>query len=208
VISDRLRCIFIHIPKCAGTSIEDVLWPHPRGEDELWGGFVDRYNNRYQTGGLQHLTAALVRDAVGSERFERYFKFTVIRNPWDRAVSQYVFMQRRPDLRELAGIAEDASFTAYLRAIAAAPAHVQWTAQERFLYDADGRLLVDRIVRFETLDQQIAGVFARLGIEAELPHRNAGERGEARHYYDDESRALVAQLYAGDIERFGYAFPG
>lgn len=208
MISDALRCIFIHIPKCAGTSIEDALWPHPRTTAELWGGFIDEFRNPYQTGGLQHLTAATVRDVVGPERFEAYYRFAVVRNPWDRAVSQYVFMRRRPDLCRFSGLAPDAPFTSYLHAIAAAPPHVQWEAQYRFIYDDAGRLLVHDVLRFERLAEEMTRVFERLGVHASLERRNVGERLPLQHYYDAEARELVARRYATDIERFGYTFPG
>src|SRR5207248_1758913 len=51
VISDRYGCIFVHIPKCGGSSIEAVLWPGSRTVAELWMGFVDEFHNRHQTGG-------------------------------------------------------------------------------------------------------------------------------------------------------------
>ncbi|HTU69044.1 MAG TPA: sulfotransferase family 2 domain-containing protein [Candidatus Baltobacteraceae bacterium] len=206
MISHSLRCVFIHIPKCGGTSIEDVLWPGPRTTNELWGGFVDAYCNPYQTGGLQHLTAALVRKVIGEETFERYYRFAVVRNPWDRAVSQFVFLRRRPDLQAFLGIDGDATFKAYLRAIRAR-AHVQWEPQYRFLYDTNDRILVDDVLRFEQLDASIAQVFDRLGVLGPLPHRNAGERESLQAYYDDEARELVAEWYAQDVHRFGYTFP-
>lgn len=205
MISHALRCIFIHIPKCGGSSIEDVLWPGIRTERELWGGFVDAYHNRYQTGGLQHLTAALVRDVVGSSVFSQYYRFAVIRNPWDRAVSQFVFLRRRPDLRAFLGIDERASFKTYLHAIRERT-HVQWEPQYRFLYDAGDRLLVDDVLRFEQLGAAMAPVLGRLGVTEALPHRNASEREPLETYYDAEARELVGDFYAQDVERFGYAF--
>jgi Sulfotransferase family len=206
VISHLHRCIFIHIPKCAGTSIEDVLWPHERTEEELWGGFVDDYHNAYQTGGLQHLTAMLVRRIVGEDVFSSYYRFAVVRNPWDRAVSQFAFMQRRADLRTYARIEAATSFKDYLKAIRRRT-HIQWAPQYTFLHDDDGTLLVDEVLRFEGLEEEIRAVFNRLGVSSALPHRNAGERAPAADYYDDETRELVAEMYARDVEAFGYAFP-
>ena len=83
VISHDKKCIFIHIPKCGGTSVEDVIWPKGKGrtEEDLWMGFVNRFENKYQTGGLQHLLAWQVREEVGSDVFSDYYKFSFVRNP-------------------------------------------------------------------------------------------------------------------------------
>ena len=62
-----------------------MIWPSPelRSVDDLWMGFVDKYHNKYQTGGLQHLLAKQIRTEVGSVTFDSYFSFSIVRNPWD-----------------------------------------------------------------------------------------------------------------------------
>lgn len=206
MISDRLGCIFVHIPKCGGTSLEDVIWPGPRDEAELWMGFVDRYHNRYQTGGLQHLTARLIREAVGPARFAACWKFALVRNPFDRLVSQYAFMRHRPDLRDFIGMAADDDFATYLGLIARRR-HVQWMPQHEFLCDAEGRIMVDFIGRFENLAADARAILARLGLGAvALQHANRGERGDWRAYYGPAERRMVETLHARDLDLFGYAF--
>jgi hypothetical protein len=206
MISDDRRCIFVHIPRCAGTSIEDVIWPGPRSEKDLWMGFVDRHHNRYQTGGLQHLRASQIRDAVGTARFDSYLKFAVVRNPFDRAVSQFSYMHRRPDLREFIGMDEDASFAEYLH-LTGRRSHVQWEKQCSFLCDEDGVLLVDLIARYERLDEDMAGVFANLGLTGvELPRLNGTEHAPYREHYRPEVRRQVEERYRDDLDRFDYGF--
>lgn len=208
MISHQWRCIFIHIPKTAGSSIEEVIWPsrHSRALDDLWMGFVNTYRNEYQTGGLQHLLATHVRQAVGEDVFNNYFKFSFVRNPWDKAVSQFSYMKDRPDLRDYLGMQQDTPFAGYLERIARRK-HVQWEEQVRFLLDENGERLVDFIGRFETLIGDARTVFDRLRLaDPNLPHANASERGPYQHYYDDECRQRVAEMYRADIERFGYCY--
>lgn len=75
MICHQNKCIFVHIPKTGGTSVEDLIWKNKasRTTAHLWRGLVDAYNNKYQTGGLQHLLARHIRSEVGSEVFSGYF---------------------------------------------------------------------------------------------------------------------------------------
>lgn len=206
MISDDRECIFVHIPRCAGTSIENVIWPGERSEDDLWQGFIDPYHNRYQTGGLQHLFAQQIRSEVGASRFTSYFKFAVVRNPFDRLVSQFNYMRSRPDLRVFIGMAETAALKEYVHLIRRRR-HVQWEPQCSFLYDADGSLLVDFVVRFERLANDMELVFEKIGLDgAHLPYLNSTDRAPYRESLTPSLRAQVEKMYENDLMRFGYDF--
>ena len=205
LISHDYRCIFIHIPKCAGTSIESLVWPGPRSESDLWMGFVDEFHNRYQSGGLQHLKAEQVQAHVGMEVFDAYFKFSFVRHPLRRAISQYRYMAKRDDLRRFLGMSADASFSEYLELIQQFR-HVQWEPQSDFLIDTSSReLLVDFVGRVETMASDTRCVFDLLKVPFEwLPHLNAApsEAPEVRPSRSD--RDLVERIYSEDFERFSY----
>lgn len=204
MISHTYRCIFIHIPRTGGTSIENVIWPGDRSERDLWMGFVSKYRNKHQTGGLQHLLASQVREEVGEPAFGAYFKFAFVRNPWDKAVSQYMLTRRRPDLQEFIGMNEADSFKRYLELIGRRE-HVQWAPQYRFISDENGQQIVDFIGRFEHLERDALHVFSRIGAQGPLPHAHATERLPLSDYYDREAVEIVAHHYAHDIELFGYS---
>ena len=210
MISHDKKCIFIHIPKCGGTSIEDVIWPKDRGraEKDLWMGFVTRFENKYQTGGLQHLLAWQVRQEVGRDVFSAYYKFAFVRNPWDRIVSQFAYMQQRPDLMDYLGMSSETEFKSYLELIRLKE-HVQWMPQVRFLLDHDGSVLVDQIGRLEVFDKDCAKIFADLGLGLDqLPgHVNRSTRQAFQYYYSDcEAIETVADIFAEDISFLGYEF--
>ncbi len=215
MISYDYQCIFIHIPKNGGSSIEDMLWPTSleRTEKTLWMGLIDRYRNKYQTGGLQHLLANQIRQEVGQENFDRFFKFSLVRNPWDKAVSQYAYMKRRPDLRKWVGMRRWTSFKQYLELIQSRK-HVQWEEQYRFLFDDDGNQLVDFIGRFEDFDAEVERILKKIVEKTgrlelahlQVPHANKSLRAAYQTYYDSESQAMVRAIYQRDIELFNYRF--
>ena len=210
MISYDKRCIFIHIPKCGGTSIENVIWPYPEDltEANLWWGFVSKYHNKYQTGGLQHLLARQVRSEVGLEIFNSFYKFTIVRNPWDRIVSQFAYMQTRPDLMDFIGMQPETEFKAYLGLIQKKQ-HVQWTPQTDFILDQDGTLLVDKIGHLESIEKDSREVFETLGVcreQAAILHANRSKRKSLDHYYDQESIEIVSEIYSSDINYLNYSF--
>lgn len=206
MISAVFNCIFVHIPKTGGTSIEDVIWPGPRTEAELWQGMADRYRNKYQTGGLQHLLARQIREDVGLEKFSACYRFSFVRNPWDRTVSQFTYMKQRQDLRDYIGMKEDDSLSRYLNLIQERQ-HVQWLPQCEFLDDEQGHGLVDFVGRFERLAVDADKVFEALGVSCEkLPHRLETRHGRYVDYFDHETKSQVGRLYERDIDRFSYTF--
>lgn len=206
MISDRRRCIFIHIPRTGGSSLENVIWPRPRVESDLWMGFVSPMRNKYQTGGLQHLFARHVLKEVGAERFNSYFKFAIVRNPFDRLVSQFHYMSKRPDLLGYIGMKAGDGFSRYLSLIADHE-HVQWTPQVDFLLDEDGKLAVDYIARFENYETDVRAILARLDIAvAELPHASRTLRGAYARYYSDADRATAERMFARDLSYFHYSY--
>lgn len=205
MISHKHECIFIHIPKCGGTSLEQVIWPKPRQESDLWMGFVDKYHNRHQSGGLQHLFARHILQEVGEQVFNRYFKFSIVRNPWDKAVSQFSYMKKREDLREFIDLKVTDSFKTYLEKIKR-KAHVQWEEQYKFVLDDRGERMVDFLGRFETLQRDAGSILERLGIRSELPHANPTAHDHYSTCYDAEAMEMVADFYADDIRLFKYSF--
>jgi hypothetical protein len=206
MISHAHRCIFVHIPRTGGTSIEDVIWPTPRSVDDLWMGFISTFQNPYHSGGLQHLPAQKIRTLIGAETFDTYFKFAIVRNPWDKAVSQYCYMRRRPDLRAFIGMEEQDDFKTYLRLIHATP-HVQWEPQHTLIFNHKEKLLIDELGRYETFESDVTRIFAHLGIQTPISHTNRSERAPLEHYYDQEAIEIIAEMYKEDIRLFNYAPP-
>jgi hypothetical protein len=233
MICHQYRCIFIHIPKAAGQSIESVFLKLLNLTWETRAPLLLCPNANPEVGPprLAHLKA---REYVGcsylpQEEFSAYFKFAFVRNPWDRLVSFYKYMGPRNGL----------PFKEFLMGPFRKDLWVnrQWFVgpQSSFVCDSRGNLLVDFLGRFERLQADFNTVAHRLALPSStLPHRNKSKRQKFasffsprellsrvrilfgsgkpnrcrsyQDYYDDESKDLVAQLYADDLERFGYRF--
>jgi len=205
MLCHTFRTIFVHVPKTAGQSIEMVFlnklnltW-HQRAPLLL-------RPNRDPTQGpprLAHLYADeyVTCGHTSAEDFAAYFKFAVVRNPWARAVSEYKFAYQP---RMTFGPFLD-NVVAHRRAVVE-ERHID--PQRRYLAAEDGRILVDWVLRYETLADEFLEVSRRIfGETVTLPKVNVSrDRADYRTFYDDDGRQLIADIYRDDIETFGYQF--
>ena len=201
MISFQKRFLFVHIPKTAGNSIQSILRDY--SEDELVAlrkeqDGIERFGLRNPNYKIRkHSRLSEYRDALGDERFRSLYKFTCVRNPWDRMVSYYFTPTQPPETwktKKFRGIISKAvSVTDYLRLNEG---------------EEDPFTNVDYIMRFENLADDFRAVCNQLGISpATLPQYNRSNRREHySKYYDNELREFVRQRFAAEIERFGYTF--
>ncbi|MDB4409385.1 hypothetical protein N9235_01035 [Gammaproteobacteria bacterium] len=79
--------------------------------------------------------------------------------------------------------------------------------QKDFIYSVDGKLLVDFVGRFESVDTDFGEICSRIGITApRLPKRNISNTEPYQQFYNEETRELVRQTFDADITLFGYDF--
>ena len=205
----ELNCLFFHIPKAAGTSVERWL---------LGGGLdpgVPDYERLFgweRSGdfNLQHASPAMARQFLGAEVFDACFRFAVVRNPYARAVSAYHYVFEQHQQRF-------GSFEGYVRALPAliAGANPRTRGHEHHLPQVgytrlDGAACCHELARFERLPDSLRPVAERLGITRPLPFSNS-YRHPSRGYrpvssfYTPETARLLAEVYAEDFASFGYA---
>ena len=210
-VSIERRYAFVHIPKTGGSSIEATLglfydW-REENRSAMFGliqspdlkkhGFVSHF--------LQHLTvcdlALLISD------IQSFFVFSFVRNPWQRFVSIYsntdphLCREAKRQGIQLRGL----SFKEFVYRCGEIE-HVHLLEQYKFITDSQGKVQVDFVGRFESLEEDFQRVCRRLGMVRTLPHLNRSEHGDYRSYYDEETRAVIAERYRTDIELFGYEF--
>jgi O-antigen/teichoic acid export membrane protein len=197
VENDRTQSIFVHIPKTAGTSILRAVY----GVE--WGPHAPL--SRY---------AAFDRD-----RFNRYFKFAFVRNPWDRLLSGFSFLRFDPNLppadRNWAARHLDVypDFHAFVSDLENPAIRRQIVSHYIFRLQVDwlrmpgsSDLALDFLGRFENLQKDFAVIAERLNIAPHLPIMRPSRRGPYREAYTESTRRIAAQIYASDIHAFGYDF--
>jgi hypothetical protein len=220
IISHEHRFIFVKTRKTAGTSIEVLLARHA-GADAIVtpvlppvAGHEARHHDRpfnplpeivrrrrvkpalsdlrRRRTFFNHIDAARIRERIGVRTWDSYFKFTFERDPWDKVVSWFYWQMRATDRLDF----RDFVLTAPLP-----------TDFDR--YSIRGELAMDYVGRFEHLSDDLATVFARVGIDApvELTRekggvRPTGERPEVR--YTPELDARVATVFARELAHFDY----
>jgi len=188
---DNNKCIFVPIPKTGTTSIAKFI---------------------SKPGPNCHPDILEIKQLMSEEKFDSYFKFAFVRNPWDRAVS--IFLNRHPSTGKGPWCHKHRKFSDFVKAYKNASDYCKWPSAKKnqldWLTDENGNMLVDFIGKFENLRGDFAVIIEKLGFgtELKLPHlkRRKTERKHYTEYYDDETRKIIAKTFAKDIEYFGYKF--
>lgn len=222
IISHKYKFIFIKTRKTAGTSIEvflsqfcgekDILTPiYPKVEPHVARNFRGLYNF-FDEGKLSlkqiyaklyernkfynHIPARLVKRRIGKGVWNNYFKFCVDRNPWDKTLSQYHNMNHTQGGK--------LSFEEYIN-------------NRRFpynypLYTEDDFVIVDQILKYETLMDELSEVFIKLGIpfsgslgvNAKSEYRT--DRTPYQKVYTQEQKEVVEEFFKKEIKLLNYSF--
>lgn len=216
MIIDKHKCIFIHIPKCAGVSIEYALTNRLYNE-------VDREREILK----QHATAAQVKKYYCSDDdWNNYFKFAIIRNPFDRLLSAFNYLL-------VIGLIHDGykekyisnwqnrktiNYILFKSFILKGKSSIYEKIMNRYKYGYnhikpiteylfnDGKLMVDFIGRFENLQNDWDVICERIGTKINLPRMNVFTHKNYKECYDEEMIEIVKNRYKNDLELFGYDF--
>jgi len=205
MISRSKKFIFIHIPKTAGNSIAFALKRFSEDTFYWSDGTIGEIRSKYNT--KKHSTLLRYRKYVRG--ISRYTTFSVIRNPFDRAISLYFYglkywhksdkhLDKEIDIEVLKKILD----TQLGR------------TQFRYL-QAGGFLKVDYLLRFESLNEDFKSICKVLKLDTELPIRlpvtNVGSHKPYQYYYEEcdygyEAFKIVRDKYVKDLDVFGYSY--
>ncbi len=215
MILRNIGVLFVHIPKAAGTTIErqllgaELSYADKPNYEIAWGWCPERRV------WMQHLTPQELVDLELVERSELsdLFKFTVVRNPFSRAVSDYQFLVRHLDppfgasfTSMLGGTGRWAKLMTDRSTSAYRGDHLR--KQVSYLR-LDGQEILDHIGRTETIAETFDVVQRVTGRELDPRLKLKQTRSRFSHYshfYSDREAQEVASQYAADLNRFGYEF--
>jgi hypothetical protein len=200
VISHKYKCIFIHIPRTAGTSIayqKDIFEITDDGTHD----FVINVKNR-----------------VGQDIWNRYFKFCFVRNPFDRFVSLYFYFSQMskehrwyndniPVLTEVQAYEDFEDFCVNFSKTKCRY-NFHFIPQYKWITDEKGNILIDFVGKFENLNKSWESIYKDLSIEGynALPHENLSAHRCYKDYYSNKTRRIVRRIYKKDIKMFNYTF--
>jgi hypothetical protein len=158
---------------------------------------------------LQHLTYREIEllHLIDPNLLESTFKFCVVRNPWQRAVSSFYShnrYQQYPSFRNFCYEWFDTAKENNHEELA------HRRSQFDFIVNLKGENAMDYILRFENIQQDFTRLTKKLQLDnLHLPHihKDGGSASSNyRNIYTDETKKKIYQLFECDIDYFKYTF--
>jgi len=192
-LSHKYKAILIRIPKTATTSI--------LAEFEITHAKHINWKETYEM----------------DKDYLHYTKFTVVRNPWDRFVSEYFFSKmlksyyydntyKNDKSHPLYHKFKNMSFKDVVKDIYNNTElyfkYSHYIPQYKYIYDSNMNLMVDLVLRFESLEEDIK----KINSNIILPKINIGEHLPYNYYYDEETKNMIGEIYKKDIELLKYEY--
>lgn len=210
IISKGRRFIFVHIPKTGGTSVALALEGRAMKDDILIGDTPKAKRRKARLKSLapagrlwKHSTLADIDGVVDPSD---YFVVTMVRNPWDRAVSLYHWLQTQTFDHPAVARAQSLSFSGFINHEAT---KTSFLAQpyHHYVTDSAGQVQCSLFARLEALDTDLQPLWNHLGFVCAVDRVNASHRArDWRGYYSDADADVIASICQNDITAFGYAF--
>lgn len=196
-ISTKKKFIFLARPRTGSTTCRNVVQPHA----DIIGVHISKITDDFPF--YNHIPARELKQLFEDRNMEwdAYKKFCFARNPYDRIVSLYhhnIWMTGK-----------EKSFEDYVNKIVD-PKRILTVSLENFIGDENQKNLDVDVLQFENIYEDLTKYLLQFGVKVtreHIPHLNSSEnRGKYREYYTDELRERIANLYAQEIDRFGYEF--
>tara|TARA_R100001015_G_C4606702_1_gene161760 strand:- start:546 stop:1193 length:648 start_codon:yes stop_codon:yes gene_type:complete len=213
-ISPDNKFVFIHTPKCAGSSthvalkdmyaVQNRLDPFPLEHHMTWSNFLKSRSNLredYVKDVNDPMTPPITQQNPDPNNI---FGFSFVRNPWDRVVSAYF----DPALPTLAETFQQFVTVTLPDILQSPPTHESIHYFPAVYFTLSSERELDFIGKHENLQEDMSRLSDILGIDMSLGHHRRSSRPTNRHkdLYDSITKEVVQTLYFEDIERFEYEF--
>lgn len=198
-LPDR-KLIIIPTRKCGGTSISNALKTympansfglynlgtmsghHPKQKDPVHGVWAD---------------SCLENDI-----------YLIVRNPFDKMVSNYFYSNRGKKIWR-----EELNFDQFVVSVRDKDQPENWEIHTKtlsldFVRDKNNKIINHTVMHFESLKDDFKNLTEKYNLEATLEHQNKSrnDTGIYRQYYNDTTKKIVKDMFAEDLEYFGYNF--
>jgi len=194
-ISYKHKFKFIHIPKTGGSSIEKIF--DLQHKNNL---FQPRFTNQFEGCYFapQHFTHALI-DHFKPEG-KNYFSFTIVRNPYNRIVSEYFYINKNFENKLIMDFSES-DFN-------------DWLDTSLMKFDIDHKLPqssfldipVDMILKLENLKEDFEKLNERLGTSYKLIHDNKSSinKEDIVNSLSKDTKLKIYKIFKEDFKKFNY----
>lgn len=201
MIIHKLKLIFVHIPKTGGSTISNILVPNINIHDEKYMEYLYGIKNNKA---LQHLSIIEIKKIV--KNTDDYYKFSIVRNPYDRLVSEYYWCQIKnignksgqkfdDFLNYIIDIFKNNKFDTNIYTDHFIP-------QYKFLYD-DNILKVDKIFKFENFNNVLQFLKEKYDINTNFYKHLKVHNGNKLNLTQNQKN-IIYNLYKKDFELFNY----
>lgn len=216
IINNTHKFIFVHIPKNAGTTVNEVLARYTGWNDLELGGtdygevLAAIYWPRFRIG--KHTRARGIRRTVGEAVWQDYFTFAFVRNPYARTFSVYRFLKRwrnwdGSEVMDKFNSFEDFLGSEFFQRDEGPDAI--FLPQHIWLEGEDNQIIVDYTGKVEEIGTAFRHLGSRVGIafeEGQIPVMNdSGDPAEFRTAYSERAIAIVRERYNRDFQLFDYS---
>ena len=214
IFSRERGYVFVHIPKTGGTALTVALEARAAKDDIIVGDTPKAKARRRRLSQIttrgrlwKHSTLADMEGLVTPAELPGLFIFALVRNPWDRLVSYYHWLQGQTFDHVAVGLAKTLNFNGFLNHAQVQASLVAWP-YGKYCCDSSGADRCRLWIRLEHFAEDVAPLEAHLGFRlAPLGVVNAsGRSADYRRFYSDADAERLAMLCAEDIARFGYVF--
>ena len=187
MINHKRKLVCLHIEKCGGTSLDKVMREHCNFPLKPYSRIHWRLRHHVKKWWPHR------RDILND-----YFKFCVVRNPWDRLLSQYFYFK---------GVDDKNDFKKWVLAKSYLSNKYPYCPMVEHTRFGDKLNCMNYVMKLENFQKHFDILCDKIGISrVTLPHKNKTDHSKYQDYYDTETIKLIEELYSDDIETFGYKF--